>query len=714
MTRVYGLTIQGIGTTDGLYRFAAGPIANDTDDLYLPVLGQLPKALSEVDLMKQQVSIGGTQAILRNNGLPTSLRAWEKPSPIALVVAESGTTVDLDAPSLDGRLVHWRQEAIILGVGASIGGGVYRYTGCTRGALQTRQRTVLSQYANFRVSGYDNEVFDRPPDLRGRMVTFFYNDGDFYGNETTLFHFCLDDLGSVEGNDHIILRLKGALYVADKARALARRAEYIVENVAGTLLGEESYDINEVRAYSIRPEGSVDYYNPPASLYSPSTGDKLLVEFRGSVFEAEVAYISDTNRHVVTFDPRTPYRGMTAPQPLTNRTDALDEPVREVIAAGYRARNTDEPPTLGTDIVDVIMTLLTSTPEGDNGVFDKGMDVGPGMDSSWFELGVIRGTRSSYAGVLRPDRYILGMADYSASVLTEVRKLLAGSGVKVTYGSTGLITLRSWEDRPRDVTLNKAETFISQSFKLNEVVDTVTVEYSPSGLFLDDIRMIRPIDLFLRQRMPGLSQGLDFRVETIGDSRTVFALAMGWYLRAIDARPMVTAKVSMDENVYPLQPVFVDLPGGYSPDGSDGISAYGVVVSVELDPERDIKIVRVRIGDEEPKVIGHALKVDTAAYAGGVTVPVELNHFVRVNSDAEVTYDADLFAVNDVVDVVDSDGAVFDSGLVIQTNNISDVVLDRTPTTPAGQWFLVSADYTGASTNQQETFTYQDRSKWAH
>jgi len=714
MTRVYGLTIQGIGTTDGLYRFAAGPIANDTDNLYLSVLGQLPKALAEVDLMKQEVSIGGTQAILRNEGLPTSLRAWQKPSPIALVVAESGTTVDLDTPALDGSLVHWRQEAIILGSGAAIGGGVYRYTGCTRGALQTRERSVLSQYANFRVSGYDNEVFDRPPDLRGRKVTFFYNDGDFYGNETTLFNFCLDDLGNVEGNDHIILRLKGGLYIADKARALARHAEYTVENIAGTLLGEDAYDIDEVRAYSIRPEGSVDYYNPPASLYSPSTGDKLLVEFRGSVFEATVAHIFASNRHVITFDPRTPYRGMTSPQPLSTRTEALGETVREVIAAGYRARSFDEPPTLGTDIVDTVMSLLTSTPEGDNGDFDKGMDVGPGMDSAWFDLQVVRATRSSYAGILRPDRYLLGAADYSASALTEIRKLLSGSGVKLTYGPTGLVVLRPWVDRPRDITLNKAETFLSQSFKLNEVVDTVTVEYSPSGLFLDDIRMIRPIDLYLRQRMPGLTHKLDFRVEAIGDSRTVFALAMGWYLRAIDARPMVTAKVSMDENVYPLQPVFVDLPGGYSSDGSDGISAYGVVVSVELDPERDIKIVRVRIGDEEPKVIGHGLKVDTAAYTGTAVVPVELNHFVQVNSDTEVDYDADLFAVNDVVNVVDSDGAVSDTGLTILVNNVTDVTLDRTPTTPAGQWYLVSANYTGASTNQQETFTYQDRSKWAH
>lgn len=714
---IFGLRIQAVGVPAGQYRFATGIPVGDVDNLYRACLQGVPRVMMEADTHESRSSSVSTQATLiaeTEFSLPSALVTFAEPSQFATLEFESGTTVDIKGPSIPGEVVHWRQEAILLGSAAPLGGGVIRYTGCTRGYLGTRERSLAAQYPWFPAATYDNAVVPRPWTLRYRKVTLFEvpEDGG-YNDEVDRFHFIIDDLGNVEGNDHVILRLRGVWTLAEQ-EVLPRRAEYLVKDANGIQLDNVDFDVRVLTAESVRPVGVLSYYQPPVSNPSATTGDRILVKWRGSIFQATVTDSNFDGMHTIEFDPKSPWLGGTTGHRLEKRSEALRESVEEVVGTGFRANTSGLPASLGDDVLGVVMAILTSTVEGDNGPYDTGMDVGPGMDYTLFDLDDIEEVRGRIAGIDFINRFFLGTNDYTASAQSEVDKLLESVGLRATYGPTGLIRFRPWEDRPSSLSLEHFETWLTSSWGLKDVFDESKVTFSPDQHLFSDVRWISSVDVYRRQRVPGAKRAYEHRMVHNGQHMTAFALAQQQHYRRVVTAPIVTAKVSEEVEIWPMQAVTITGPGTRGADGlEDLVATYGTVVGVEWDFDRALKVVRVRIGYSASNLIGHALKVDTGSYGGGASVPVLTDHFVtRFPIDA-LTEDTDFFAVDDVVAIIDEDGAVSDTR-TIQAVASGSVTLDAIPTVPVGQWYIVSADAGTATARQEGQFAYQEVDSWAH
>jgi hypothetical protein len=174
------LYIEGFGNEDGLYRMVhnAGLISTivpnlTPTDVYIDgLLGWPAEVERGIDPLTFAPQVGAVDYSLART--PLTLDAlWNQRAPITLGTggpySASATTLSFTGGShadLQGTVIYWQREVIIVGTLASTVSGVSTYITCQRGALYS---TAQAQMSGLRP---DPEVYSSLSEtLRGRLVT---------------------------------------------------------------------------------------------------------------------------------------------------------------------------------------------------------------------------------------------------------------------------------------------------------------------------------------------------------------------------------------------------------------------------------------------------------------------------------------------------------------------------------------------------------------
>jgi hypothetical protein len=433
------LTIEGVGTADGLYRFvwsrAAAPAdlaAVDVDALYVDGLLDWPAEIDDgIDPLQGEVRMGSARYALARTAI-TLDALWAQRPPITLgsggPYSATATTLAFttgDHATLQGQIIYWQREVILVGTLASTVSGVSTYINCTRGALGSQAQGQMGGLAP------DPEVYDGLGEsLRGRVVTFLFlpDDATDYDDEETLRASVLWDVR------------------ADHAGRFALDCRPIWALVQGARIG---------RGLARWASASASTATPVVAGYD---GDRRLMTLRGGERLQVESYAIRGGRYHLTGASVELVQGSPARDPQEDSPG--DEEVVEVLTnLPQQPANTASPGAndlpLSRSPGVLALQLLTSTPNdgapGANGAFDTGINQIAGA----VPLGLVNAAQvlerfAQYAPV-RVDNFIL----FEETPLEDVLRDLARLGGMTWAQSGGRLTvvplrdLRRGAQRPR-------------------------------------------------------------------------------------------------------------------------------------------------------------------------------------------------------------------------------------------------------------------------
>lgn len=686
----WGVRIEGLGTPDGLYRFSSRRPSWDVDNLYLDALTDNPSVALSVDYRRGSSSGQGWTLKVLDNDVTFQIFANHRPRPIGQLVAgealtSTATTVKTNVSGLDGTVIWWRREAILLGVESGVTAGQYDL--CERGHLDT----VASAYNG---SNGDVDVFAVRNTIKNRTMTLFWWDDETasdYIDEVDVWKFHLRDGQRVGAEYH--LSLAGIFALARKARLLP--TQWVGEAIE--IAGDEERPV--VRLVPQVPPGTSAFRFPDALTGLVSEGDETLVEFEDSVFKLVVEDATATPP-TFTLDPRAP---LFDSEPLDvedlRSGDLSRRQCREIFTSAAdllragEAIGDDEIPLGGEDGLPAVIALqvLTSTAEGTNGPYDTGVDFGLGISAGDLDLDGFLEAQARASDARSFHRFFVGLGrgggGQPPSALNRVEKeLLHPAGLAFSRssrpGHQGKITLRHLGDSLpvfEEAALFDADNIlgnVTEGFGLEEVLEVTQFEYSAA---VDNVLRLDMFQQTAQQRSIGTANVESIRGGAVFPRDVAFALALGPMRRWGDAIPPLAWETALSIDLPPGSYGLIthsEVTGDVAGVPVRGVVQSGVVITHQrLDAGRGrfrYRALHTGLGFARQGKIAPSAQILTRA---GNTLTITQNHYVPTNHP-DLEDDADPFRTDFVVRILDACGAVKMSGLVVVSTTANSVTVD--------------------------------------
>lgn len=373
MARILAITLAGLGTADGPFRLASGIPAFDSDGLYRDVVRlPWPAAIdTRADWQKGKISVGGFTI----NLLPTvEVQSWLRrpdPSRVATLDAaidDNDTTLTLSSTALAGLAITIGREAIIVGTHA--GSGVY--TGCTRGALSTR----ATEHGQGEYLDTDVFLAVASP-VRTRTCELIYVDSDaasYAAGEVVRTH------GIVKASPKWTAGIQSdgprlTLTIDTPLEAL-RRSRLCVGLWQGTAVRHAD------------GEDATAWRSPSGQVPAKSSSGRVIVSDGEGV--SALSYTAATGAWVAG---SSPFAG------------SPKMPAKETVHQVFSTKTGAPAVNAAGDVLlehpcDLVLQLLTTTPDGGNGAYDLGVKpLGIGMDTSLVDVAGIEAMKAALGDI---------------------------------------------------------------------------------------------------------------------------------------------------------------------------------------------------------------------------------------------------------------------------------------------------------------------------
>lgn len=676
------LTIEGLGTADGLYRFIhnanASPVdiaTVDADGLYVDALLGWPAEISNhVDFLRGEPRMGGqTYQLARTT---QTLLLWDQRGPIALsadsTVTASQTTLKFKeglSASLAGTVIHWEREAIVIGTASGTSSGVTTYTGCTRGALGTLAS------AHNQTAASDPEVFAGLSVSReGRIVQLYFVPADAasYGDEELMWSGTLSSLTS-------------------KAGVMTLGANPILSLLTGAKICRNMWFAGNGRV------GQGTQLKPAAG-YS---GDMRMLCLEGDSHLTVRSYREGPTRYTLTLDlapqevPGSPPRsrgegGLRVQEVITN----LPQQPANSASPGINTL------PLSTDPHTLLMQLLTTTANGGspgaNGAYDTGVDqIAGGIRNDLVDSDGIEDFCARFLPAAL-DNVILGAS--GEEDLWALCKNIARLGGGVWTQSGGKITIAALRDIApfgTQTSLTIADMALGApdaaelDASLGGAVAAATVKYNRRPGQDDYVQEVRGA-YSLTRLPPGSAGRAEFDAGVISDFRTSRTLAydaLERYQRqpaVIKGLPFLRTVTAQIGDVVLLTADFIISDRALSVTNRAYL-VYGRSERIDGPSQSGARgqghVVRLWLADVGAihKQLGYIAPTATVnTYAPGPPrLTVNANDYTA--TDGPITTDAGGFAAGDVIQICDQYYTLRQSGLVVQSVAGNIITLENSP-----------------------------------
>lgn len=699
------LTIEGVGTVDGLYRHVwsrsavpADLATVDADSLYVDGLLDWPAEIDDgIDPLQGEVRMGAARYALGRTSV-TLDALWNQRAPITLgsggPYSASATTLAFttgDHASLQNTLIYWQREVIKIGTLSSTVSGVSTYIDCVRGALGSQAQAQMDGDAP------DPEVYDGLSEsLRGRIVKLIYlpSDAADYGDEETLRTSVLWDVRA----DH------SGRFVLD--------CRPLWSLVQGARIGRD--------LFRLRP-GERWTRTAPAAGYD---GDRRLMLLRDGKRLTVESYTSAGGRYSLTGRSVEIVRGSPTRDPQED--SAGDEDVVEVIS------NLDQQPpnnaTPGANDLPLSQSpgvlavqLLTSTPNagspGGNGAFDTGISQIAGqVPAGLIDVPTVLERFEQYAP-FRADNFLL----YEETPLEDILQSLARMG-GLTWAQSGgkltVVPLRDLEQYGRERAITQEQILdvgIPHDRALSATVDAASATYyARPGL---DPAVVEGRGAFRRRRSPpAASASVEYDLGFVSDEDVAREVVTGTLQRyhrpptTISLRCLRTVTAQVGDVVKVTHPHIVS-------GGALGVTARRFFVYSRAEvfsgpgepgAQAGSHEVRLQLADVAALYPG---QVAWVAPSGKVKTWTGASRKIELYNDTyaggDLATDAGGFAADDVVQICDQYGTVRQSGLVVEAVTGAAVTIKSSPSitiTPLDGDILRHAPWTDQTTSQRESW----------
>lgn len=727
---IYGIMIEGIGdnyavhTTDKRYRFSWGrgllddPASVDPDNLYLDDLLRWPDQIGvTVDWLGGNV--GGSEmtfAFRGNSQIWNHLCRYVINFNGRLVSSISATGLSItitEAGLAGGTVIFLEREAIALGTEAPPG----TYT-ATRGLFETMPM------AHGASEDDDREYFRpymHPASLAGRRVDLFTIaiDATSYADEEIIWTGVLREIAfPVPGEVEL-------------------QVSSVLELVRSRMINRKQWR-GKLGNYPLRQifEGG----GKPAAGYS---GDKRMVLMVGDVGTGIAHYQRiDDNKTLAggvlrTQDPLLAWQSFNGHQiPDLN---AASEDVGEAEAWEVLTSHPDQPANaavpanntlpLSQDPATLILQLLLSTnnngsPGPNHATYDTGIAMIAGaIPADLVDVGQIETWGRRHAGV-RLDRFSVGLETKEVELAELISsKILRPLGAVLAPARNGKLSVLQMTDNAafgETVTsIGEDDLFadeddvpkVMQLRRIHEGLDSILVTWN-DPLNGDPPSKLDANDAVLRRRTGlGVQASISIDMSAFSGEEQVWAMAMQTITRWHRPIPLIEIETLRTINVWPGDVVDLTHPLFMGTAGSRSLVAARCLVSgrtERLDEESHFIKYELRLVGLIYARTGYIAPSATVVAWASPYLEVSVNNFT--DPAGEIPTDVEGFGINDMIQLVDSQGAVRDPAIIVTDVDIPGSRLKLDPLTlgvlPVAGDIVRMAAYLWCTAAQQEKWVF--------
>lgn len=665
MSTILYITVEGVGTSDGLIRFASGTPDFDSDGLYVECLQGFPGEIgSEVDFRTGETTVAGLSVTLTRPEAAPWLYVQGAPSlgivTAALTASATSMTTSVTDGSLASTMVCLASREVVA-VGSHAGSGVY--------AITRAQLGTLAAAIDPATEGRDIYAAQGAPILADRVVTLgrVSRTAASYAAEEVLDVYVLSEISSPQ---------RGAIDL---------QCDHILTWLRDLKIGLEIWR-------GSKPGGVASpAFTGPGTPYA-SSGD-LAVCVEGKTALAELAYTTGGGSTVVSLAGAAVLDGSPALPDMAPIVECWE------IIRGGTILTTSE--TVSTNAIELCLQLLTTTGSGANGAYDLGIaDLGAGVPVSRVDLDAWADEIARVGAEADGDRQILFVDDEPPGILDLIRPRLRAYGLALAVDSQGRITVVGIRDHGTTAATLDASVIvpssITQARQLTSPVDVIAVDWSlrpglkPRRDGYTDARRLSRV-----QRGRRGKDTLD--LTWLDDAGKVSRLAIRHVQRYRDPIPVIELYVARTVSVQMGDLVSVTSDGIYQyRAGALGVS--GVVMQVvarRLDLSRGALKLRLLYTSARflaTGAIAPAARI-TAWSAGSRTLTVAAGAFAS-GDQPDYPRDVSGFAAGDILILCDRDHSIVEDALEIASVNAAanTITLTATPLATPTSGQLVKLD----------------------
>lgn len=700
-----------------LYRFAAFQPTQDGEDLWLPVLEELPNELQWGVNPRTGESITSTLSFVLQ---PTALTrafflrsGWRKAANLAQAIDSSATTIYLDdSGAAQNQMVMIGQECIQLRT--HNGAGEYD---CYRAALGT-----VAAAHNVGAE-YDVEVFiaSHGHNLYGRLVELVVVDGDAGGllqdQEVVLWRGVMR--GALWDNTGIRLEAASVLDLVRDGKVFRNQWR---GRKTGTAVGASEY-------VAVDPSLRFLQVETPHIEEGAST----IVSDGARVFALALDEDSLDGPDKATLAPGIlGYTQLLAGDTAVPEDD-LPEELWEVLPIGERggsnagdfddSRHPVNALPLSNDPFKLLLQLLLTTDSGGNGSWDVGPapGLGLGLRSDLVDTTAFLRLSSVYGPQLTQARLCLGLKGEPDSLWELCQELLRPAMQTLGTRSDGTLTVVEFRDSSLlwdvndldndDVPIDAPAPALNPSWL--EPVAKVTVKY---GARTGDQERTVTVQAPGASRWPE-AYSTNVELPLGGEIDPTRARRHGLAVAARSAWPMASVDVEAmpDLSLWPgdyVRVTLADIPGV---DGSGSMAAEGCMVverAFTLEPWGARYVLLRTTAARDNRMAGIHLAARVVSYSDP-NLTIAANAFVQSNHPAGWDQDSDAWAdalalagVGTIAcDILDSDLSLRGTCTVASTGN-NTLVLSAASTSPVANDVIVPTNYDAAEGVDEELFEF--------
>lgn len=699
----------GVGSANRVYFFATGPAPSwDSDGAWVPCWTPFPGEIeTEVNFDDGTSTIGGLSLTIRATQTTQGLfydQSRVKIADLTSALTSSATSITLDQTTLAGQTIVVGRECIYLS--SHTGGGTYN---CARARLGTTKRSHGIGARDY------TAVFNAAdgPILRWRQVTLYrcnMSTATSYNDLETLW---TGVLYSVSAPSPEIIQIE-----ADSMLSVLERMK-ICENLwRGEVDPRPNYTGRNLRQYIARGEG-VPVYGTSSALYS--VDDATVVE--------TAAITPSTGGAAVYFTEHSRYYLDAV------RTPRIPEDPKEVWECFHCTGDDSDPGSLplSRNLLTLLLQVLTTTPEGNNGSYDLGIeDLGCAIPQGYVDIAGIVAVREEMGDLLDQDRLFLAVDGDPVEVLDWFRPKLLAYGIVIV--DTGTQISVAWlQDNAVLVSTSISEGAAIlgpastperdppvQTRRMDLSFDSVRaeIEYRPG-----EGTKTKPFYDVNRRRINIFGDNAAREADLGGvDETKAFGIARLLIERFHDDIPQIELWVKRDQASSIAVGSLIKITHSklyVISGGTRSITAETFLVTARRIEygENTMWIKALHVGGlyDQPRLIAPAAVVDS--WDGGTsTLTLEDDYDTGGFQSGLLDFDpynapVDLsdFASGDIVDLCNSKGVVQQANLEIDTidTGTGQVTFVTTITvTPSAGWIMRMADYANCVSRQTARYAY--------
>ncbi len=668
---IYAYKIEGFGDqeTGDLFRISTGipALVDDKErELYIDALEMdsvMPRTES-VDWSKSKTSFTTTNfSIVTSAGLPDRMRYfWLRtdanpggaitsdmtPIQNGIPIAESG---------LDETVIYVGREAIKLG---THNGSVY--TASTRGYFGTIQQAHSAGIAYYTTM--------HPVTFRGRRITFMEIEEDrgMISSEVDIFSYTLEDI-TWSGFNAMRFQCSSSMQTLLDSKPAVRFAT-----------GQVDYYFANTQDAGIRldidPDTStqIPLANPSSPVFMCGGGDYV---YAGTVSPSGIFVL------IPRFEP---LYNVNVPE----WDDMIGAAFEVLTSLPFTNSLGYEGSEYYGDIITILLNIFTSTPNGNNGPFDIGIDCGIRHAAEFWDFDACRNLRAALGNEISAPLFIMRPATSIQEALKEAEKMLQAHQIGIVHTAIGKLgftrpfdsgtVYQDVADIDLDAILyeDKGDVAgVSSRLQLQNIVTQVQVKYNESPGIKPSTVTINDADFDNLTMGRAGKVRLDMGVQSSLD--IAFTVGYNWSFRWRGIVPTTKFKTTRSHRLPVGSSILLSHPNiptwvaerNYLAAGGKRIAA---VISSRRERRDAFEYEAHLVGLRFDRTAPRAPAMQVMSYNAPDTIFVELQEYVTPNHPA-YTNDTDAFSDGDVVQFLQSSGvqrtATTAAIVVEDTNEIS-------------------------------------------